>query len=287
MPLSSELKTVRAELAKARKYLPPSEADLELWLHHRADPVAWVHERGLLRDKAGNPVRLDEEQQSILDPANRRVILLCHRQYGKSSIASLLCFHQALFHERSLCLLVSPSLRQSSENFRKVSDALGCLTPKPDLDEENKLTLQFGNGSRIISLPGTQKTVRGFTAPDLIFIDEASEAADELFTALFPMFTSNPRGRLILGSTPKGQRGFFHKLWTEGGPEWRKIMKRASENPRLDPAILEEARRNLPEWEYLQEYECRFMSGEFSLFDEDRIKRAISTDFEEICADVY
>ena len=140
------------------------------WEVHRADPVRWVHDNGLLRDKAGRPVRLDEEQQEILNPTNRRVILLCHRQYGKSSISSLVCFHRALFYPKSLCLLVAPSLRQSSENFRKVADALDCLSPKPDLEEDNKLTLQFANGSRIVSLPGSQKTVRGFTAPDLIFI---------------------------------------------------------------------------------------------------------------------
>lgn len=257
------------------------------WEIHKADPVRWVHDHSLLRDKAGQPVALDEEQQSIFAPANRRAILLCHRQYGKSSIASLLCFHEALFHPKSLCLLVSPSLRQSSENFRKVADALDSISPKPELEEDNKLTLQFENGSRILSLPGSQKTVRGFTAPDLIFVDEASEAADELFTALFPMFTSNPHGRLILASTPKGQRGFFYRLWTEGGGEWLKIMKRASENPRLDPTILEEARRNLPQWEYMQEYECEFVSDEFSLFDDERIKKALSYEFEEINAEVY
>lgn len=236
-----------------------------------------MNDLALLRDKAGNPVKLDVEQEQILDPANRRVILCCHRQYGKSSIASLLCFHQALFHDRSLCLLVSPSLRQSSENFRKVSNALDYLSPKPELEEDNKLTLQFSNGSRIISLPGSQKTVRGFTAPDLIFIDEASEAADELFTALFPMFTSNPKGRLILGSTPKGQRGFFHRLWAEAGHDWLKIEKKASENPRLDPAILEEARRTLPEWEFLQEYECRFMQAQDQYFSNETIEMMFNT----------
>ncbi len=248
------------------------------WEVHRADPVRWVHDNGLLRDKAGRPVKLDEEQRSILDPANRRVILCCHRQYGKSSIASLLCFHQALFHDRSLCLLVSPSLRQSSENFRKVSDALDYLSPKPELAEDNKLTLQFSNGSRIISLPGTQKTVRGFTAPDTIIIDEASEAADELFTALFPMLTSNPKGRLIIASTPKGCRGFFHRLWTEGGSEWLKIEKKASENPRLSPAILEEARRTLPEWEYRQEMECEFVQAEDQYFSNETIQMMFNTD---------
>lgn len=255
------------------------------WEIHKANPVRWVHDNGLLRDKAGNPVRLDVEQQGILDPASRRVILLCHRQYGKSSIASLLCFWQALFHPRSLCLLVSPSLRQSSENFRKVGDALSYLSPKPELEEDNKLTLQFENGSRIISLPGTQKTVRGFTAPDILFIDEASEAADELFTALFPMLTSNPAGRMILASTPKGARGFFHRIWTEAGPEWLRIEKRASQNTRLDPEILAEAKRTLPEWEYRQEFECEFMRASDQYFSSETIKLMFDTPVEPLWSD--
>ena len=258
-----------------------------LWEIHKSDPVRWIHDNGLLKDKEGHTIILDEEQQRILSPANRRAILLCHRQYGKSSIASLLCFWQALYHPKSLCLLVSPSLRQSSENFRKVSDALDSITPKPELEEDNKLTLQFDNGSRILSLPGSEKTVRGFTSPDLIFVDEASEADDELFAALFPMFTSNPNGRMILASTPKGRRGFFYRLWSDPAPGWTKIMKRASENPRLDPEILAEARHALPDWEYRQEYECEFVSDEFALFDDERIKKALSYDFEEIDAEVY
>lgn len=252
------------------------------WEIHKADPVAWIHDLGLLRDKSGNTVKLDEEQRRILDPANKRVILCCHRQYGKSTISSLLCFHRALFYEKSLCLLVAPSLRQSSENFRKVADALESINPKPELEEDNKLTLKFSNGSRIISLPGSQKTVRGFTAPDLILIDEASEAADELFTALFPMLTSNPDGRLILASTPKGQRGFFHRLWTKGGPEWLKIEKRASDNHRLDPAIIAEAKRTLPEWEYRQEYGCEFVQAEDQYFSNYTIQKMFDADVKPL-----
>ena len=252
------------------------------WEVHRADPVRWVHDNGLLRDKTGRPVKLDLEQQQMLNPTNRRVILLCHRQYGKSSISSLVCFHRALFYPKSLCLLVAPSLRQSSENFRKVADALDYLSPKPDLEEDNKLTLQFANGSRIVSLPGSQKTVRGFTAPDLIFIDEASEAADELFPALFPMLASNPEGRMILASTPKGQRGFFHRQWTEGGPEWLRIQKKASENPRLDPAFLEEARRTFPEWEYRQEMECEFVQAEDQYFSNYTINKMFDSNIKPL-----
>ncbi|MDD5476565.1 MAG: terminase family protein [Syntrophales bacterium] len=258
------------------------------WEVHKADPVRWVEDCGLLRDKAGNACQLDENQRAILNPANKRVILNCHRQWGKSTISSLLCFWRALFYERSLCLLVAPSLRQSSENFRKISDALETISPKPELDEENKLTLKFSNGSRIISLPGSQKTVRGFTAPDLIIIDEDAQADDELFGALLPMLTNSPDGRLILASTPWGCRGHFYKIWQEGGPEWLKIRVIAEENPRVRPEVLEEARKspNGALW-FRQEYCGEFVSDEFSLFDEARLKRAVSNDFEEVDAEDY
>ena len=258
------------------------------WEVHKADPVRWVHDHGLLRDKAGNACQLDPEQRDILNPANKRVILNCHRQWGKSTLASLLCFWRALFHPKSLCLLVAPSLRQSGENFRKIADTLDCISPAPELEENTKLTIKFSNGSRIISLPGTQKTVRGFTSPDLIFVDEDAQAEDDLFGALLPMLTNNPDGRLILASTPWGRRGHFYQIWDKGGPEWLKIKVIASDNPRVRPEVLEEARNspNGPLW-FRQEYCGEFLSDEFSLFDEERLQKAISTDFEEIDPEVY
>lgn len=67
-----------------------------------------------------------------------------------------------------------------------------------------------------------------------------------------------------------------------------KIRVIASENPRVRPEVLEEARRspNGPLW-YQQEYCGQFVTDEFSLFDEERIKKAMSTDFEEVDAEVY
>lgn len=252
------------------------------WELHKADPARWVRDNCLLRDKAGVPVALDAEQVQVMNPQNRRVVLCCHRQYGKSTIASLVCFHRALFFEKSLCLLVAPSLRQSSENFRKVADALESISPPPVLEEDTKLTLKFANGSRIISLPGTQKTVRGFTAPDVIFVDEGSEVLDELFAATFPMIVRNHTGRMIVASTPKGQRGFFFRLWTEGGPEWLKIMKRASENDRIAPEVLEEARRALPDWVYRQEYECEFVQSIDQYFSYSTIQKMFDSDVKPL-----
>ena len=63
------------------------------------------------------------------------------------------------------------------------------------------LRAEFANGSRILALPGTEKTVSGYAAADLVVIDEAARVEDDLLAAIRPMLaTSN--GRLIALTTP-------------------------------------------------------------------------------------
>jgi hypothetical protein len=78
---------------------------------------------------------------------------------------------------------------------------------KPTGDRFNKLSLMLPNGSRIVGLPGTERTVRGFTA-SLILIDEAAGVEDAMYKALRPMLAVQ-RGDLWLISTPRSKRGFF------------------------------------------------------------------------------
>lgn len=244
------------------------------------DPAYWVNSNNLLTDKEGNPAILDPVQENILRSNNKRIIINCHRQWGKSQMSSFLCLHRAIYHPRSLCLLVAPSLRQSSENFRKILDALNLGAVGPEMLESTKLSLMLPNQSRILALPGSQRTIRGFSRPDIIVIDEAAQAADELYEALFPMFVRNPAGQLILASSSwiKGQ-GFFYHLWAEA-EGWEKIRIRASENPRLDPAILAEARLQLSASAYARDFECEFTEAEDALFRYNDIKAATDDDLE-------
>ena len=105
-------------------------------------------------------------------------------------------------------LLVSRSLRQSGELFKKVQESLSFLPVRPKLDEDNRLSLQFANGSRIVSLPGSEENIRGFSSPSLIIEDEASRVSDALYLATKPMLAVS-QGRHILMSTPWGKRGHF------------------------------------------------------------------------------
>ena len=269
--------------AYLRQVLPPTGEKLSTWQRHRADPVAWINECRLLRDRQGNPVELDPLQVSILRSGQRRTIILCHRQWGKSSLAALVVLHQAIFFSNSLCLLVSPSLRQSSENFKKVLYFLSCLEDRPLMQEDTRLSMTLSNHSRVVSLPGGNdgKTIRGYSGPDCIVLDEAAQCSDELYHALTPMQASNPNGKLWLCSTPHGQRGFFYQTWQDDSPGWLKISVRAEENPRIDPLWLEEQRQIMGPLNYQQEFENSFLNDEFSVFTEEMLAKMISGDEDD------
>jgi hypothetical protein len=234
-------------------------------------PSAWVSEA-----LGFNP---DNKQAQILDSAHKRIIINCHRQWGKSTVSSLLCLHRALFYPNSLCLIIAPALRQSSENFRKVLDFLNTLEQRPDLVEDTKLSLTLANGSRILSLPGGNEgtTIRGFSGPAVIIEDESARCSDELYQALRPMMASNPDSRLILASTPWGQRGHFYKTWTEE-EGWLKVKVVVSENPRIDRGFLEEEKRTLGPFIFQQEYGGEFVASETQLIDYETIRKSLNPD---------
>jgi hypothetical protein len=176
----------------------------------------------------------------------------------------VLGLHAALYKPGSLTLLVSPSLRQSSELFRKVTDLRGLLPAPPDLLEDNKLSMAIKSGGRVVSLPGSEATIRGFSGASLIVEDEAARVDDALYMAVRPMLAIN-NGRLILMSTPFGKRGHYWREWSEG-KSWQRTEINATKVPRISKEFLEEERAALGAWWFSQEYMCEFRESSDSVF---------------------
>lgn len=219
----------------------------------------------------------DSTQEKVLRSDSKRLILNCHRQWGKSVIAAIKGLHRAVFYEKSLILLLSPSLRQSSELFRKVNDCSMVLKNMPEKIEDSKLFMTLENGSRIVSLPARESTVRGYSNASLIICDESSQIVDDLYFSIRPMLAVSG-GSLMLLSTPRGKRGFYHKTWKEGGKEWVKIKVKADKCKRISKQFLKEEYDVLGRWWYSQEYECQFVDAEGQLFTYEDIKSMHSND---------
>src|SRR5215468_8696518 len=144
----------------------------------RADPVHLLTEAGITPDPW---------QAGALRSTADRMLLLASRQAGKSSVSAALAVRTALLEPGAPVLLLSPSQRQSGELFRKVLDLYGALGRPVPAVRETALQLELANGSRVVSLPGTEGTVRGFSKVSLLVIDEAARVSDPLYCAVRPM----------------------------------------------------------------------------------------------------
>ena len=243
------------------------EQDLEVAL----DRVAFAKELG---------IHPDRWQEDLLRSSSDRIILNCSRQSGKSTMAAVLALHQALYHPQSLILCLAPALRQSQELFAKIAGFYRDLGRPVSPIGERKLSLELENGSRIITLPGTEKTIRGFSGVSLLIVDEAARVEDELYFAVRPMLAVSG-GALIMLSTPYGQRGIFYEEWTHGDSrEWQRFRVSAEQVPRISPEFLSEERRALGSRWFEQEYMCTFGELEGAVFSRECIDRMFDTQYK-------
>ncbi len=237
-------------------------SDLSLAL----DPVLLVRRSGITPDAW---------QADLLRSTARQMVLLCSRQSGKSTVSSFLALHEALYTAEALVLLLSPSLRQSQELFRKVKTAYASLTSCAcKTTEESALRLEFENGSRIVCLPGKEETIRGFSGVALLVVDEASRVSDALYQAVRPMLAVSG-GRIVLLSTPFGKRGFFHHEFVEGGGSWKRFAITAYDCPRISRAWLDRERQAIGDWWFRQESLCEWVESVDQVFAYDDIQRGL------------
>src|SRR5262245_20554162 len=82
---------------------------------------------------------LDQWQADLMRSTAPRVLLLCSRQSGKTTVTALIALATAVLQPGALVLIVSPSQRQSAEMHRVVLNLYRRLDGDPDLTEESVL----------------------------------------------------------------------------------------------------------------------------------------------------
>jgi hypothetical protein len=218
----------------------------------------------------------DEWQKRLLRSEAPRILMLCARQTGKSTAAGVLALHEALDSPGALVLILAPAERQAKELFSKVAGFYHTFGHPIPADSHRKLGVELANGSRIEALPGTEKTIRGFSGASLLIVDEAARVDDGLYYAIRPMLAVSG-GRLMMLTTPYGKRGVFYEEWTNG-EGWERYEVPATECPRISQAFLEEESRALPARIYRQEYFNSFEETDDQVFSYEDVQAAMSED---------
>jgi hypothetical protein len=106
-----------------------------------------------------------------------------------------------------------------------------------------------------------------------INIDEAGQVANllEIWNGSIRPTLTDYRGKATFQGTPRGRNGFwqFFQRGLDSNkefPNWKSWQFPSSVNPYLDPRELEEAKHDMPERLYRQEYLAEFLSDEEAVF---------------------
>ena len=206
-------------------------------------------------------------------------IAMLPRQVGKTTIVAAYLLWYAMFNMDKTILIAAHQFSGASEIMHRVYHAYQAM---PDFircgaTTENKQSLSFDNGSRIIATATTEKTGRGL-AISLIYMDEFAfvdrRIAHDLWTSIAPTLSTG--GACIITSTPNNSDDLFAQLWRtandKGGErpgtndfmpytiEWDEVPGRNEEFKTKMIAQLGESK-------FRREYECAFISESDTLIN--------------------
>lgn len=235
------------------------------------DPVFWW--------KQYSKRTLHDYQITMLR-SHQDLIANISRQGGKSTICAIKAVHRATFYPKSIIILISPTLDQSTELGRKCADI--CMITRADTTSEAITHIDFANKSRIICLPGSESSARSYSAVSLIVVDEASRVPDEVVFSVRPMLAAS-HGQMIMISTPFLKKGYYYEQYSNTDSHFEKITTPWYKIPHLSKEFIEQERKETPEKIFKMEYECQFLdANDVSVFNINDLDKCVSDQYEVI-----
>jgi phage FluMu gp28-like protein len=261
--------------------------------------LAWLVEYLDLADATGDPdAQWEPYQVHFLNNSDLFAIWNKSRQVGWSWTAAADAVSHGSQIPRTTNIFTSINLEEASEKIRYAKQIVEALDVevRPKLVIDNRLEIEFENGSRLISHPC--RPVRG-KARGRVYLDEFAHYPKdvEIYTSALPVVTRG--GQLLIGSTPLGAKGRFWEIFDQkiqpypgyrrrAVPWWcvAALCKDVPNAQKLAYAMLTHERvavfgterlkqifANLPLEDFQQEYEAAWVDEASAWITWDEIKR--------------
>jgi len=215
---------------------------------------------------------LDPWQKDYIN-SKGNCFLICGRQSGKTTAASIKFGDRAALNPNRIILMIAETEKQAYNLFFKTLMYLEAKHPqkiKRGKDKPTKHQINMKNGSILMcyaaGLDGSG--LRTYTLTDLV-IDEAAPMAREIFVATMPML-SVTGGTMDIMSTPRGKQGFFFDCSND--KRFKKFYVSAEDCPRHDQDFLDAQKEQMSKLEYAQEYLALFLDDLRRVYSDKLIK---------------
>lgn len=211
-------------------------------------------------------------------------ISLMPRQSGKSTSAAGYLLWYAMFVPDSTVLIAAHKYTGAQEIMQRIRYAYEACPDhiKAGVTTYNKGSIDFENGSRIVSATTTANTGRGM-ALSLLYMDEFAfvppNIAEEFWTSITPTLSTG--GKAIITSTPNSDEDQFALIWkganktedeygnqTELGVNGFKAYRAHwNEQPGRDEKWAAEMKAQLGEDRFNREIGCQFIIADETLIN--------------------
>ena len=205
--------------------------------------------------------KLRYHQGLLIQQMKRFNVWVCHRRFGKTVVGGTLLSAASL-----MCPLPSPRFAYLAPTYKQAKeiswDYLQSLFHKIPGASTNQQELRIDleqNRSRI-KLYGADdpESLRGRYF-DGVVLDEYAQMRPKVWSKIIRPALADRRGWAVFIGTPFGTRNHFyeiHERALESPESWHAAIWKASETRIIPADELAEARRDMEEAEYLQEFEC-------------------------------
>ena len=211
-------------------------------------------------------------------------INLLPRQAGKSATAAGYLLWYSMFIPDSTILIAAHKFTGAQEIMQRIRFAYeNCPDHiKAGVTTYNKGSIDFENGSRIVSATTTATTGRGMSI-SLLYCDELafvrSNIAKEFWTSITPTLSTG--GKCIITSTPNSDEDQFALIWkmanktedsygnqTDTGANGFKAFRAYwNEHPDRDQKWADDMRAKLGDDRFEREINCQFLISEETLIN--------------------
>ena len=185
-----------------------------------ADPQYFIRNHVWIQHPTKGKVKFDlfDYQEELIDVYHnhRYSINMLGRQMGKSTCAAAYLLWYAMFMPDSTILIAAHKHTGSQEIMQRVRFMYEHVENyiRAGSTSYNKGSIEFENGSRIVSATTTETTGRGMSLT-LVYLDEFAyvppRIAREFWTAISPTLSTG--GKCIITSTPNQDDDQFAQIW--------------------------------------------------------------------------
>jgi hypothetical protein len=226
-----------------------------------------------------------EYQERLLDSYHnyRFNINMMPRQTGKTTCAAIYLTWYAMFHPDQTILIAAHKYTGAQEIMQRIRYVYELCPDhiRAGVTNYNKGSIEFENGSRIISQTTTGTTGRGLSI-SLLYCDEFAfvqpNIAEEFWTSISPTLATG--GKAIITSTPNSDEDTFATIWKQAEDKFDEYGNENTvgrngfyafrsfwqEHPDRDEAWQKAEIGRIGEERFKREYECEFL-----VFDETLI----------------